>query len=101
VSSAWRQHSDPFLITIAVVAGRPKALQKLDELLAHPYFRTQIKTLVWDASTYNEYLATSYDDYKGRFGTAPHLKKYTRSYAVTLRCFLEGMARCTYREPDR
>jgi hypothetical protein len=76
VSSAWRQHSDPFLITTAVVAERPKALQKLDELLAHPYFRTQIKTLVWDASTYNEYLATSYDDYKGRFGTAPHLKKY-------------------------
>jgi hypothetical protein len=76
VSSAQRQHSDPFLITAAVVAERPKALQKLDELLAHPYFRTQIKTLVWDASTYNEYLATSYDDYKRRFGTAPHLKKY-------------------------
>jgi hypothetical protein len=63
-------------VTTAVVAERPEALQKLDELLAHPYLRSQVKTLVWDASTYDKNVATSYDAYKARSGTSTHLKKY-------------------------
>jgi hypothetical protein len=61
VSSTWLHHSNPFLITTAVVAERSEALKKLDELLAHPYFRYQVTTLVCDASTFDKNVATSYD----------------------------------------
>jgi hypothetical protein len=74
-SRSLRPGKQSVLITTAVVAERPEALQKLQELFEHPYFRYQVTTLIWDASTYDKNVATSYDVYKERFGYSPHLKK--------------------------
>jgi hypothetical protein len=52
---AFRQFHDlssPFLLTTVVIADRLDTLQKLSEVLDHPYFSKHITRLVWDASFY-------------------------------------------------
>ena len=66
----------PHLIRIAVVADRPEALQKLEQLTQHPFFSKHVTHLLWDASCYDERF-----EHPGRYGLthqcSPHLTTYT------------------------
>ena len=46
VSKRFHALSSPFLITTAVIANRLDTLQKLRELLEHPYFSKHVTRLV-------------------------------------------------------
>lgn len=53
-----------FLIPRVTFAKRLDTLQRLWEVLEHPYFRRHVKELVYDASVYEESLVTDFEEYE-------------------------------------
>lgn len=64
VSRRWKKLSSPFLVTTVVIADSSGILQRLREILDHPYFSKHVTTLIWDASTYKSSLAKTYQAYR-------------------------------------
>ena len=56
--------SSQFLITRVVFAKRFDAMQRLRDVLQHPYFHQHVTELVYDASTYQESIATDFENYE-------------------------------------
>ena len=73
VCSALKESSSPYLITRVVFARRLKALEKIDEVVAHPYFRKYITELFFDASWYDKVLAENWEKYVNACQTAPRM----------------------------
>jgi hypothetical protein len=65
--------SSPYLIRTVVVAERLEALQKLCEVMFHPYFRKYVTTLIWDASHYESNISSDYNAYTNAFNKSEHL----------------------------
>lgn len=64
VSRRWCEISSPFLISTVVIADRVGMLQKLLEVVEHPYYSKHVTNLIWDASEFDEELASSFEKYK-------------------------------------
>jgi hypothetical protein len=64
--------SSPFLIRTIVIAERFDALGKAREILLHPYFSKHVTHLLWDASHYQESIATNYYTYHAAFIESTH-----------------------------
>ena len=56
--------SSEFLIQRVTFAKRFDRIQRLWEVLEHPYFSRCVTEFVYDASTYDESLATDFEDYE-------------------------------------
>ena len=65
--------SSPYLIRTVVIAERLDALLKLRQVLQHPYFSQHVTTLVWDASYYEDHIATDHSRYAFEFEGSEHL----------------------------
>jgi hypothetical protein len=65
--------SSPFLIRTIVIAERFDALRKAREVLLHPYFSKHVTHLLWDASHYEESMATNYYAYHTAFIKSTHI----------------------------
>jgi hypothetical protein len=59
--------SSPYLTRTVVVAERLQALQKLREIMLHPYFSKYVTTLIWDSSHYEESISEDYSAYEHAF----------------------------------
>lgn len=55
--------SSGFLVPRVVVAKRFDVIQRLWEVMEHPYFRQHVTEVVYDASVYDESAATDFEEY--------------------------------------
>jgi hypothetical protein len=65
--------SSPYLIRTVVVAERLEALQKLREVMLHPYFSKYVTHLTWDSSHYELSISEDYSAYEHAFENSEHL----------------------------
>ena len=77
--------SSPFLIDTVVIADRQETLDKLQEVLDHPYFSKHVTRLVWDASRYDHRTAGALPMYQRECEKNPW-----RSSTITAYCALHG-----------
>lgn len=75
----------PFLIRTIVIAERYEALLKARELLLHPYFSKHITHLLWDASYYEQEIATDYREYEAAFKDSKHISDQVNEEFRSLR----------------
>lgn len=85
VCRRFRALSSPFLIDTAVIADRPQALHKLQQVLDHPFFSKHVTRLVWDASRYDHRTAEALPMYLRQCEKNPW-----RSSTITAYCALHG-----------
>ena len=64
VCKDFKSWSSEFLIQRVIFAKRLDRIQRLWEVLEHPYFRECVTELVYDASAYEESLATDFENYE-------------------------------------
>lgn len=64
VCRTFRAYCSEFLVSRAIFANRLDTIQRLWEVLEHPYFSQHVKELVYDASEYQESLATEFEEYE-------------------------------------
>jgi hypothetical protein len=69
-----------------VIADRLDTLQKLREVLDHPYFSKYITRLVWDASYYGQ--LDDLEDYQDIFDKDPWRSSAIESYFESLKSYL-------------
>lgn len=77
--------SSPFLIDTVVIADRQDTLDRLQEVLDHPYFSKHVTRLVWDASRYVHGPAEALPMYQRECEKSPW-----RSSTITAYCALHG-----------
>lgn len=77
--------SSPFLIDTVVIADRRETLDKLQEVLDHPYFSKHVTRLVWDASRYDHRTAEALPMYQRQCEKNPW-----RTSTITAYCALHG-----------
>lgn len=87
VSQEFYHHSSPYLVRTIVIAARLDALRKARDVLSHPYFSKKVTHLLWDASFYEEALATDTHEYES-------------NYNIAFDHFLKDPAYCQNREDD-
>jgi hypothetical protein len=79
VAQQWHAKSSPRLVTTAVIAARPKTLNKIQQLMNHPYFNKHVTHLIWDASEYYATIVEVGSMYSEIFIGSEHLETYTVS----------------------
>ncbi|KAK5107065.1 hypothetical protein LTR62_001883 [Meristemomyces frigidus] len=70
VCHSFKLLSSPYLITRVVFARRLKTIARLSEVVEHDYFHKYVTELIYDASSYEKYLATEWEIYVGRCANA-------------------------------
>jgi hypothetical protein len=84
VSRRFRALSSPYLISTVVIADRWDTLQKLKEVLEHPYFSKYVTRLVWDASFYETSVVESLYAYHLQCEENPWQSSAIRKYRTSL-----------------
>lgn len=64
VCRCFHASSSEHLIPRVLFANRLDVMERLWEVIEHPYFRQHVKELVYDASEYQELLATDLEEYE-------------------------------------
>ena len=84
VSRRFHALSSPFLVTTVVIAHRYNTLQKLREVLDHPYFSKHVTRLVWDASCYEVTVAERLSEYELQCEQNPWQSSAINKYEASL-----------------
>ena len=71
VCRTFKESSSPFLITRVVFARRMKTIAYFNEIVHHDYFHKYVTELLYDASSYDEMLATEWSAYLPACEEAP------------------------------
>jgi hypothetical protein len=93
VSKQFHAISSPFLIATVVIADRYDTLQKLSEVLDHPYFSKHVTRLVWDASLYGRGAANHLFEYHHQCELKPWSSSTIAAHCESRGMDLEELAR--------